>query len=48
LKKPRIHEVILLLEGLFKEFMILHNFVEIKALSPKLEVLASIAKNSLT
>ena len=44
LKKPRIYEVILLLKGLFEEFRILHNFVEVKVLSPKPEVLASIAK----
>jgi hypothetical protein len=44
LKKPRIYEVILLLENVFKEFRILHDFVEIKALSPKPEVLASITK----
>ena len=44
LKKPRIHEVVLLLDGLFEEFRILHDFVEIKAMSPKPEVLASITK----
>ena len=44
LKKPRIHEVVLLLDGLFEEFQILHDFVEIKAMSPKPEVLASITK----
>ena len=44
LKKPRIQKVILLLESLFEEFRILHNFVEIKALSPKPDVLASITK----
>jgi hypothetical protein len=43
LKKPRIYEVILL-ENLFKEFWILHDYVEIKALSPKPEVLTSITK----
>jgi hypothetical protein len=44
LKKPRIHEVVILLESLFKEIRILHDLVEIKALSPKPEVLASITK----
>src|SRR6202050_3248527 len=44
LKKPRIHEVILLLENLFKEFRILHDFVAVKALSPKPEILVSITK----
>ena len=44
MKKPRIYEVILLLKNLFKEFRILHDFVEIKAMSPKPEVLASITK----
>src|ERR1700734_3332746 len=44
LKKPRIYEVILLLENLFEEFRVLHDFVEIKAMSPKPEVLASITK----
>ena len=44
LKKPRIHEVVLLLDGLFEEFQILHDFVEIKAMSPKPEVLASITR----
>jgi hypothetical protein len=44
LKKPRIYEVILLLENLFEEFRILHDFVENKALSPKPEVLTSITK----
>src|ERR1700683_2241815 len=44
LKKPRIHEVVLLLENLFEEFRILHDFVEIKAMSPKPEVLVSITK----
>ena len=44
LKKPRIYKVILLLENLFEEFQILHDFVEIKAISPKPEVLASITK----
>ena len=44
LKKPRIHEVIILLESLFKEIRILHDLVEIRALSPKPEVLASITK----
>src|ERR1700683_4270317 len=44
LKKPRIHEVILLLENLFKEFRILHDFVAVKALSPKPEILVSIAE----
>src|ERR1700683_1499652 len=44
LKKPRVHEVILLLEGLFEESRILHDYMEIRALSPKPEVFASIAK----
>ena len=44
LKKPRIYKVILLLKNLFEEFWILHDFVEIKAMSPKPEVLASITK----
>src|ERR1700729_3222642 len=44
LKKPRIHEVVILLESLFKEIRILHDLVEIRALSPKPEVLASITK----
>src|SRR6202050_1274683 len=44
LKKPRIHEVILLLGNLFEEFRILHDFVAVKALSPKPEILVSIAK----
>src|ERR1700676_642309 len=44
LKKPRIHEVILLLENLFEEFRILHDFVAVKALSPKPEILVSITK----
>jgi hypothetical protein len=44
LKKPRILEVILLLENLFEEIRILHNYEEIKALSPKPKVLASIGK----
>src|ERR1700676_2113171 len=44
LKKPRIHEVILLLENLFEEFRILHDFVAVKALSPKPEILVSIAE----
>src|SRR6202050_3246458 len=44
LKKPRIHEVILLLENLFKEFRILHDFVAVKALSPKPEILVSITE----
>ena len=47
LKKPRVHKAILLLEGFFKEFRILHDFVEIKALSPKPKVLASITKKTL-
>jgi hypothetical protein len=47
LKKPRIYKVILLLESLFKEFRILHDFVEIKALSPKPKVLTSITKKTL-
>jgi hypothetical protein len=47
LRKPKILEVILLLEDLFKEFRILHNYKEIKALSPKPEVLASIGKKLL-
>jgi hypothetical protein len=47
LKKPRIYEVVLLLENLFEEFRILHDFVEIKAMSPKPEVLASITKKTL-
>src|ERR1700683_1628481 len=44
LKKPRVHEVILLLEGLFKESRILHDYMEVIAVSPKPEVLASIGK----
>src|ERR1700677_4398253 len=44
LKKPRIHEVILLLENLFKEFRILHDFMTVKALSSKPEILISITK----
>jgi len=44
LKKPRILEVILLLENLFEEIRILHDYEEIKALSPKPKVLASIRK----
>jgi hypothetical protein len=44
LKKPKIFEVISLLENLFKEFRILHDYEEIKAFSPKPEVLASIGK----
>jgi hypothetical protein len=44
LKKPRIYKVILLLKSLFEGFRILHDFVEIKALSPKSEVLISITK----
>jgi hypothetical protein len=44
LKKPRIHEVSTLLENLSEEFRTLHDFVDVKALSPKPEVLASIAK----
>ena len=44
LKKPRIHEVVILLESLFKEIRILHDLVEIRALSPKPEVLASITE----
>ena len=44
LKKPRIYEVILLLENLFKEFRVLHDFVDIKAMSHKPKVLTSITK----
>src|SRR6202050_5535549 len=44
LKKPRIHEIVILLESLFKEIRILHDAVEIRVLSPKPEVLASITK----
>jgi hypothetical protein len=44
LKKPRILEVILLLENLFEEIRILHDYEEIKALAPKPKVLASIGK----
>src|SRR6202050_2967128 len=44
LKNPRIHEVFLLLENLFEEFRILHDFVAVKALSPKPEILVSIAE----
>src|ERR1700689_1600842 len=48
LKKPRIYEVVLLLENLFEEFRILHAFVEIKEMSPKPEVLTSITLSYLT
>ena len=44
LNKPRVHEVILLLESLFKEFRILHDYKEVIAVSPKPEVLTSIGK----
>src|SRR6267154_1897020 len=44
LKKPRILEVILLLDTLFEEIQILHDYEEIKALAPKSEILASIRK----
>jgi hypothetical protein len=44
LKKPKIFEVISLPENLFEEFRILHDYEEIKAFSPKPEVLASIRK----
>src|ERR1700677_2753362 len=44
LKKPRMYKVSLLLENLFEEFMILHDFVAVKALSPKPEILVSIAE----
>jgi hypothetical protein len=39
-----MYKVILLLKNLFKEFQILHNFVEIEAISSKPEVLTSITK----
>jgi hypothetical protein len=39
LRKPRVHEVILLLESLFKRFRVIHNFEEIKALAPDPNVL---------
>ena len=44
LKKPRVHEVILLLKGLFEEFRILHDYTEVIMVSPKPEVLTSIGK----
>jgi hypothetical protein len=47
LRKPRILEVILLLENLFEEIRILHDYEEIKALSPKPKVLTSIGKKLL-
>jgi len=44
LEKPRIHEVILPLENLFKKFRTLHHFVEIQVISPKPVVFACITK----
>jgi hypothetical protein len=42
LRKPKVHEVILLLENLFERFRVVHNFEEIKALAPDLDVLATL------
>jgi len=44
LRRPRIFEVISLLENLFEEFRILHDYEEVKALSPKPKVFTSIGK----
>ena len=44
LKKPRIHEVILLLEYYFENFGVIHDFNEIKDVAPNPDVLTSIRK----
>src|ERR1700734_2105205 len=46
LKKPRIYEVVFLLENLFEEFGILHNFVEIRQCLPSLKYSPPSPKNS--
>ena len=44
LRKPRIYEVILQLEDFFENFMVVHDFEDIKGVAPNLDVLASIGK----
>ena len=44
LRKPRIHEVIAQLEDFFENFRVVHDFKEIKGISPNPDVLASIGK----
>jgi hypothetical protein len=48
LKRPRFQEVILGLEELFSEFQVLHDFTEIKGISPKECHLSSISKKLST
>ena len=44
LKRPRFQEVIIELEELFSEFRVLHDFTEVKGISPKEHHLNSISK----
>ena len=44
LRKPRIYEVIAQLEDFFENFRVVHDFKEIKGISPNPDVLASIGK----
>ena len=44
LRKPRIHEVIVQLEGFFKNFRVVHDFEDIKDVPPNPDVLTSIGK----
>ena len=44
LRKPRVHEVILLLESLFKRFRVVHDFEEIKASAPNPDGFTSLRK----
>ena len=44
LRKPRVHEVILLLANVFKRFKVVHNFEKIKALALDPNVLISLRK----
>ena len=44
LKHPRFQEVIVELEELFSEFQVLHDFTEVKGISPKERHLNSISK----
>jgi hypothetical protein len=39
LRKPRIHEVILQLEDFFENFRVVHNFKDIKGVTPNPDVL---------
>jgi hypothetical protein len=48
LKCPRLQEVIMELEELFSEFQILHDFTEVKGISPKEHHLNSISKKLST